>query len=316
MKAIVYRQYATPPALEIADVSNPVLKADEVLVRVKAAGLNPLDLAISSGVLRMVTGNRFPKRLGADFSGEIVEVGGDVMASRIGDEVFAYHLDIKGLTGTLAEFLAIKAGAVAAKPKTLSHAVAAGMPCVYQTALQGLRDVGRLRPGARTLIYGASGGVGTAAVQIAKHMGAHVTTISSDRTRSHCLENGADVAIAHDRGSPWAKLEGKFDLIFQVYQTRENLFRTGRNHLAKGGRYIVSPRPEFWFLNFADVLTGRFKMFAVRNRRKDLDEIAEFADSGVIRLNPKLFRFEDFQTAFANILDLRGANKTVLVVGD
>ena len=314
MKAIIYRHYATPPALELADMAEPVMRPDEVLVRVKAAGLNQLDIAIPSGALRMVTGARFPKRLGADFSGEVVARGGEATDIEVRDEVFGYLLDIRGTNGTFAEYLSVKAALVARKPGTQSHATAAAMPCVYLTALQGLRDVGRLRAGDRLLIYGASGGLGTAAIQLARHTGAHVTTVSSERNRSYCLENGADLALPYDQGPVWDRLEGDFDLIFQVYQTRENLFRTARRHLAKGGRFIVSPNPRFLLENIVDVLAGRFKMFAVRGRRADLELIAQLADAGVISPNPKQFAFDQFASAFANILGFKGTGKTVLVM--
>jgi alcohol dehydrogenase len=262
----------------------------------------------------MVTGDRFPKRLGADFSGEVVARGAAVTDIGVGDEVFGYLLDIKGTNGTFAEYLSVKAALARRKPGTQSHAAAAAMPCVYLTALQGLRDVGRLRPGGRLLIFGASGGLGTAAIQLAKHMGAHVTTVSSERNRAHCLENGADLALAYDQGPVWERLGGEFDLIFQVYQTRENLFRAARRHLANGGRFIVSPNPKFLFANFVDLLAGRFRMFAVRGNRTDLDLIAQLADAGAISPRPREFAFDQFASAFANIIGFKGTGKTVLVL--
>jgi NADPH:quinone reductase-like Zn-dependent oxidoreductase len=315
MKAIVYRRYATPPALEMADLPAPTAGPGEVLVRVEAASLNPMDIGISSGAVRAISGNNFPKRLGADFSGEVVGRGDGITDLQAGDEVFGYLADLQGTNGTFAEYLAVKASRVALKPKTQPYAVAAAMPCVYQTALQGLRDVGRLRAGDRVLLYGASGGVGTAAVQLAKHLGAHVTTVSSDRTRARCLENGADVALAYDQGPVWDKLGADFDLIFQVYQTKENLFRIGRQHLTKGGRFIVSPRPKFLFENFVDVLTGRFRMFAVAGKRSDLDLLARLVDDGKLSPRPpRAFVFDDFSSAFDYMRGSKSAGKTVLAM--
>ena len=166
MKAIVYRNYGSPDVLHCEDVEKPAPGDDEVLIRIRAAAANPLDYHLMSGayVLRLATGLRKPKptRPGADLAGEVEAVGRNVTRFQPGDPVFG------GVRGAFAEYVCAPEDRLALKPANLTFEQAAAVPVAGLTALQGLRDKGRVQPGQKVLINGAAGGVGTFAVQIGK----------------------------------------------------------------------------------------------------------------------------------------------------
>jgi NADPH:quinone reductase-like Zn-dependent oxidoreductase len=192
MKAIVYRCYGSPDVLEFADVEKPAPKDNEVLVKIQAAAVNPLDWHYMRGspyFMRLGTGLGRPTetRLGVDFAGIVEAVGKDVMRFKPGDEVFG------GWTGAFAEYLVVAEDrGLALKPANISFEQAASTAIAGLTALQALRDHGKLQPGQKVLINGASGGVGTFAVQIAKSMGAEVSGVCSTRNVEMVRSLGAD----------------------------------------------------------------------------------------------------------------------------
>ena len=195
MQAVRYRCYGSAEVLEFATVEKPVPAADQLLVRVHAAAVNPLDWHYMRGspyIMRLMSGLARPaeERLGVDFAGTVVAVGDSVTQFEPGDEVFG------GARGAFAEFVTVReSGAVAIKPPNVTFEEAAAVPIAAITALQALRDEGRLAAGQRVLINGASGGVGTFAVQIAKSMGADVTGVCSTRNVELVRSIGADHVV-------------------------------------------------------------------------------------------------------------------------
>jgi NADPH:quinone reductase-like Zn-dependent oxidoreductase len=199
VKAIIYEKYGPPDVLQLKEVEKPAIRDDEVLVKVHAASVNALDwhlLTADIFLVRLMTGGLFkPKnnRLGADIAGRVEAVGSQVKEFQPGDEVYG---DIApwGLGG-FGEYVAVPERALAPKPANLSFEQAAAVPVAGMTALQGLRDVGKIQPGQKVLIQGAAGGVGTFAVQIAKHYGAEVTAVTSARNLEQARALGADHVI-------------------------------------------------------------------------------------------------------------------------
>jgi NADPH:quinone reductase-like Zn-dependent oxidoreductase len=195
MKAIAYRCYGPPTVLKVEDMEKPSPKDNEVLVRVRAASINPLDWHFVRGkpyVVRMMAGVGTPKdpRLGVDYAGTVESVGRSVTQFKPGDEVFG------GRNGALAEYVVAREDrAIALKPANITFEQAAAVPVAGVTALQALRDQGKLQPGQKVLINGASGGVGTFAVQIAKSFGAEVTGVCSTRNVALVRSLGADHVI-------------------------------------------------------------------------------------------------------------------------
>jgi NADPH:quinone reductase-like Zn-dependent oxidoreductase len=215
MRAVVYCDYGTADVLRIEDIEKPVPGDDQLLVKVHAAAINPLEWHYMRGtpyIMRLDTGLRKPKdtRLGVDYAGTVEAIGRNVTQFKPGDEVFG------GRTGALAEYVTAAADrAVVLKPANLTFEHAAAVPIAAITALQGLRDKGKVQPGQKVLINGASGGVGTFAVQIAKSFGAHVTGVCSTRNLELVRSIGADEVIDYTQEN-FTEGEQRYDVILDL----------------------------------------------------------------------------------------------------
>jgi NADPH:quinone reductase-like Zn-dependent oxidoreductase len=217
MRAMVYDRYGSPDVLELREVEKPEVRDDGVLVRVQAASLNPLDWHMLTGVpylVRPQAGLRKPKHgvLGVDFAGTVESVGRSVTELQPGDEVFGTG------SGSLAEYVCARR-AVAPKPANVTFEQAAAVPVAAITALQGLRDKGRMQPGQNVLINGASGGVGTFAVQIAKSLGAEVTGVCSTRNVQMVRSIGADHVIDYTQ-EDFTRNGRRYDVMLDIAGNR------------------------------------------------------------------------------------------------
>jgi NADPH:quinone reductase-like Zn-dependent oxidoreductase len=219
MKAAFCDQYGSPDVVEVREIDTPVPADDEVLVRVRAASVNPADWYGVAGrpiVARLATGLRKPRnsRIGVDFAGQVEAVGRNVTQFRPGDEVFG------GRTGAFAEYVCVREDrSVVAKPANTTFEQAAAVPVAALTALQGLRDKGRVQPGQKVLINGASGGVGTFAIQIAKALGAEVTGVCSTRNVDLARSLGADRVIDYRR-EDFTRSDRRYDLMLDIAGSR------------------------------------------------------------------------------------------------
>jgi NADPH:quinone reductase-like Zn-dependent oxidoreductase len=220
MKAVVYTNYGSPDVLEIRDIKKPVPNDDQVLIKVRAASINPLDWHFMEGtpyIMRaMGVGLRKPKdpRLGVDYAGTVEAVGKNVTQFKPGDEVLG------GKSGAFAEYVCARADrAIVLKPANITFEQAASVPIAAITALQGLRDKGKIQPGQKVLINGASGGVGTFAVQIAKSFGADVTGVCSTRNLDMVRSLGADHVIDYTK-EDFTKNGQRYDLILDNVGTQ------------------------------------------------------------------------------------------------
>lgn len=213
MKAIVYEEYGSPEVLELQEIDKPSPADDEVLVRVSAAGLNPYDWHFVRGLpypMRLMTGLGKPKHatiLGSDMAGRVEAVGANVTQFRPGDDVFS-----EVGSGACAEYLCVTDSKLALKPKAVSYEQAASVPMAAQTALVGLRDLGKVQSGQKVLINGASGGVGTFAVQIAAALGAEVTGVCSSRNAELVRSLGAEHLIDYTK-EDFTRGTQRYDLI-------------------------------------------------------------------------------------------------------
>jgi NADPH:quinone reductase-like Zn-dependent oxidoreductase len=299
MKAALFHQFGGPEVVTIADVPEPAAKPGQILVRVQAAGMNPKDGWLRSGAYRLYTGKKFPQFTGSDFCG----------VTESGKSVFGYLNHLRG--GAAAEVLAVPEAWTAEKPPALDPIVAAALPCAYLTALQVLRDRGRVAAGSRVLIYGASGGVGTAATQLGRHFGAHVTAVSSSRNVQYCLDNGAAVAIAYDREDVFARL-GEYDLVFQVYYRAPQLAKRVRCRVFVdlAGNPFVSALGR---LQRRLGLRARYSHRVIANRA-DLELLAELAVARVIRPEIEVLPFAEIAEAHARVQSTHTRGKIVLRV--
>ncbi|MES2821945.1 MAG: NAD(P)-dependent alcohol dehydrogenase [Pseudomonadota bacterium] len=237
MKAIAITRYGGPEVLEVAERPIPQVGRGQVLVRVVASCVNPRDWLVREG--RYVFGFMLPAMPfvpGSDIAGEVVEVGPAVESLRVGDAVFGMQ-PLRGGMGAYAQFVAMDADALALKPATTSFEEAAAVPCAGLTAWGALHRIAAVGPGDRVVINGASGGVGTYAVQIAKALGAHVSAISSAGNHGLCLSLGADEVIDYNTQDPLSLLRD-VSVFFDVIG-RSSLAKT-RSCLREGGRYITT----------------------------------------------------------------------------
>lgn len=241
MKAVVSRCYGGPEALEYVDVAKPTAGPNEVVVKVIAAAANPLDYHYMRGspyLMRLASGIGSPsdQRMGVDFAGLVVETGKDVTKFAVGDAVFG------GRSGAFAEFVLIPEDrAIAAKPDNVSFEQAAAIPIAAVTALQALRDNGRLQAGEKILINGASGGVGTYAVQIAKALGAEVHGVCSTRNVEMVRALGADHVFDY-KYENYTDSDNEYDLI--VDMVGNHSLSANRRVLATQGRMVIVGGPK------------------------------------------------------------------------
>ncbi len=235
MKAIVYHRYGSPDVLRCEEVAQPAVGDDDVLVRVRAASVNPLDWYSMRGtpyLFRLGTGLRKPKetRLGADVAGRVEAVGRNVTQLKVGDEVFG------ACRGALAEYVCAAESALVVKPPSMTFEQAAAVPMAALTALQSLRDRGRVRPGQTVLVNGAAGGVGTFAVQIAKALGAEVTGVCSTRNVDLVRSIGADRVVDYRR-EDFTKTGRRYDVILDCIGNHS--LSACRRALEPKGIYVV-----------------------------------------------------------------------------
>lgn len=231
VKAVQYDRYGPPEVLQVRAVPKPAPKAGQVLVRVVAAGVNPVEAQVRAGKMRLITGRRFPKGIGADFSGTVVEVGPGVDPALAGSDVWGAVDPLRG--AVTAEYIAVRAKAVAPAPAGLDLAEAAALPTVGITALMALEALAP-KAGDRLLIIGAAGGVGSALVQMAAARKARVATVSSERNLDLCRELGAAETYAYDR--PQDFVDERFDAIADLHGGQVMALR---KRLGRGGRMIT-----------------------------------------------------------------------------
>lgn len=241
MKAILYDQYGSSDVLQLQDVDRPVVGDLDVLIRIRAAGLNPYDWRFMRGkpyFMRLITGFLKPKdgRLGAELAGEIESVGKNVTQFKPGDTVFGR------VNGSFAEYICIpETEAVVTKPVNLPFEQAASVPLAALTALQGLRNCGQIQPGQKVLINGASGGIGTFAIQLAKVFGAEVTGVCSTRNMELVRSIGADKVIDYTH-EDFTQSGQKYELMLDMVGNHS--LRDCTRVLTKAGKYIVVSGPE------------------------------------------------------------------------
>ena len=273
MKAATIAGYEAPVA--ITEIDKPALKNDSVLIKVHAASLNPIDNILRSGVMKEIMPLSFPHVMGYDVSGEVVEVGEGVSAFKVGDAVFARPNQEDA--GAIAEFARVKEGELALKPANISHAQAAAVPLAGLTAWQALVTRGNIKKGDKVLIHAGSGGVGTFAIQIAKHFGAYVTTTVSARNFDLVKKLGADEVIDY-KAQKFEDELSDYDLVFDMLggETLNRSFKV----LKKGG-VLVSIKGQDTD-NLAPKHDVRFEWFFMEPDGTMLAELGNLIEDGIV----------------------------------
>lgn len=289
MQAVIHRCYGPPRVLELVEIQKPAPADDEVLVRIRAAAVNPLDWHYMRGspyLMRLASGIGAPSdvRVGVDFAGTVEAVGGNVTRFERGDEVFG------GRSGAFAEYVTVRENrAIAEKPDDVSFDQAATIAIAATTALQALRDAGRLEPGQKVLINGASGGVGTHAVQIAKALGAEVTGVCSTRNVDMVRALGADRVIDYTSAN-YTEEDAKYDLI--IDNVGNHSLSANRRVLATDGILVLVGGPKGdWIAPFIGPLktvlyspfvSQEFVSLLAELRQEDLEYLAKLMQDGAL----------------------------------
>lgn len=282
MKAWIFRRYGGPEVLEWADLPDPVAGKGEIVVRVVAAALNPLDWKLRAGQFRFMTVGRMPRGVGYDYAGIVEAVGVGVTRLKPGEAVFGALNPVTSRQGAMAERVCATEALAIAKPASLSFTDAASLPGAGITAVQALRDA-RLAAGQRVLIVGAAGGVGSVAVQIAKDAGAHVTAVASTAGQAFLATLSPDRAIDYQR-QDWKALPERFDIVFDA--SGSSTFPECRALLAPGGAYVHTlPGAALYCWSWWLKLTSRERCVPVMERPNlaDLEALARLASAGRLR---------------------------------
>ena len=332
MKALVLKRYGGLDQGVFADIPKPALKPDEILVRVHAAGLNPIDYMIPKGTFKPMLRFQLPATLGSDLAGVVVEVGSRVTRFKPGDAVFASIFDLG--TGALAEFSVVPESAAALKPSNLDFVQAASIPMVGLTSWQALKERAKLKPGQKVFIPAGSGGIGTFAIQLAKHLGAKVGTTTSTGNMELVKSLGADEVIDYKKQ--------EFEEVLREYDA---VLGTVRGDALEKSLRILKPKSNVvsligppdvtfararrmnFFMKFVFGMLSRkirrlakkrdvtYSFLFVHPDGRQLAEIGELLQSG--RIQPvidKVFPFDQAKEALAYLEKGRAKGKVVVRV--
>jgi NADPH:quinone reductase-like Zn-dependent oxidoreductase len=323
MRAVYQRAFGSPELLEVREIPRPVLADDGVLVRVRASSVNPAEWYAVTGrpyVARPAMGLRTPKHAipGADFAGTVEAVGRQVRRFRPGDEVFG------GQAGAFAEYVGVpEGGAIVPKPANLTFEQAAAVPTAAITALQGLRDKGQLQPGQRALINGASGGVGTFAVQIARAFGATVTGVCGTRNVDLVRSLGADHVVDYSR-EDFTRGGQRYDLLLDVAGSRS--WPEYRRVLAPTATLVLvgGPRANRWLGPLGHVVGVLLRSRGARQRvvffvasfhRQDFEVLAELLATGTVTpVIDRRYELHEVAAAFRYLGDGHARGKVVIAM--
>jgi len=290
MRSVIFNKYGGPDVLELTDIDIPELPEDKILIKVFASSVNPIDYKIRKGDMKIFTGKKFPKYAGSDFAGVIEEAEVKVDGYQKGDKVYGFLSAIKG--GAYSEFLIADPAKISLMPEKFNFEEAASIPLAALTALQALNYKGNISEGSKVLINGATGGVGSFGIQIAKAMGAEVTGICSEKNIELCKKLGADKV--YDYSSDELKRSGdKFDLFFDA--AAKLSFSKSKKYLNSGGVYITTvPGPGVMLRRLFNIIpfTKKAKMILVKPSGVDLTILTGFAMTG------------EFHPIVENIFDL------------
>mgnify|MGYP003574936264 CR=1 FL=1 len=331
MKAFIINKYSKDD-LQLADVPNPEIGDNDVLVEIHASGLNVLDAKLKAGEFKLMLPYKFPLILGHDLAGIITKIGKNVKQFKVGDEVYSRVPDFH--IGTLAEYIAVNEASVALKPKNITMEQAASIPLVALTAWQALVELAAVKNGNKVFIQAGSGGVGTIAIQLAKHLGAIVATTASEKSFEMLKQLGADVLIDY-KTQDFETLLKDYDVVLHSQDTKT--LDKSLKVVKRGGKIISisgPPTPQFakaigasWFVKTvlsilsygvrkkAKKLGIDYSFLFMRDEGKQLTELASLIEDGIIKpVVDKVFAFEETNMAFTYLESGRAKGKVVVKV--
>ena len=332
MKAAYINRYSNINDVQLGEQPTPVLTENDVLIKVHAASINPLDLRVLEGEFKAILPVQFPFILGNDFAGTVVQVGANVNNFKAGDEVYAKT----DLNGAFAEYTVVQQSSLALKPKNISMELAASLPLVSLTAWQALVEIAKVKAGQKVLIHAGSGGVGSVAIQLAKYLGATVATTTSGKNIRWVSALGADMIIDY-KTTDFEQVLKDYDVVLDT-QGGKTLEKS-LNIVKRGGRIIsISGPPD---RAFAEAIKANWLLkgiipllsWSIRNKAKkrgitysflfmqpngqQLSEISKLVDVG--KINPvvdKTYEFSEIKDAFQYVNTGRAKGKVVLKISE
>lgn len=332
MKALAIRRYKAP--MEMMELPQPVPGPGELLVRVRAAGVNPIDYKIRDGTVKVLLSFSFPLILGTDLAGDVEAIGPGVTRFKLGDAVYA-RLDNDRI-GAFAEYAVVRESAAARKPALLDYIEAASLPLVGLTAWQALIEIARLRAAQKILIHAGSGGVGTFAIQLGTHLGAQVATTASAKNHALVRSLGADVAIDYQTTRFEAVVKDQ-DVVLDT-QGGDTLLRSFEVVKSGGVVVTIGGRPDgkfarawglslplVWILGFLNRKVDRlarerhvrFEYLFMHASGEQLEKIGALVDQGIIKpVIDKVFPLESAAEAISYVESGRAVGKVVIRVAD
>jgi NADPH:quinone reductase-like Zn-dependent oxidoreductase len=333
MKTFIVKKYGKKEKLHLTDWAEPVVNENEVLIQTHSAGVNVIDLMLRNGEFKLFLPMKPPFQLGRDVAGKVIKTGAKATKYKVGDEVYAssgdHHL------GTYAEYISIAENEVALKPKNLTMEEAASIPLVGLTSWQALIESANIKKGQKVFIQAGSGGVGTFAIQLAKHLGAFVATTTSEKNRDLVKSLGADLIIDYKTEDFETKLKD-YDLV--LHSNKDSKILEKSLKILKSGGQLISlvgpPTPEFasalglsWPLKLvinllsysarkkAKKLNISFKFLFMRAEGNQLDEITKLIEAGIIKpVIDKVFPFEQTNEALSYVETGRSRGKVVVKI--
>lgn len=333
MQAFIVKKYSKTEKLQLTEITEPTVKANDVLVQIHSAGVNLLDSLIKNGDFKLFLPYKPPFVNGHDVAGVVTKVGSKVSKFKIGDEVYSRVGDYR--IGTFAEYIAVNEVDLALKPKNLSMDEAASIPLVGLTAWQALVEIANVKKGQKVFIQAGSGGVGTFAIQLAKHLGAYVATTTSATNIDWVKKLGADLIIDYKTEDFETKLKD-YDLV--IHSVRDTKILESSLRILKPGGQLISlvgpPTPEFaaeiglpWYLKLvtkllsygakkkAKKLNTSFRFLFMRAEGSQLGKITALIEADVIKpVIDKLFAFEQTNDAMTYVESGRTKGKVVIKV--
>ncbi len=303
MRKIIYNQYGSNEELNIANIEEPSPLADEILIEVKAASINPVDWKIRSGELKMMSGARFPKGIGCDFAGIVKKNGEGNTKFKVGDHVFGW-LPYKE-AGTFSEFVVAKENLTVKKPENISFEEASCLAMIGGTALIALKEKGKIAKNQEVLINGCTGGVGHIATQIAKTFDASVTGICSGNNTETAKKLGVDVVLDYKKQDVY-QLNKQFDIIFD---TVGNLsYKKAKTILKKKGIFLnINPTGLLDILH--GLISSKYKIIMANVKNEHLSELASLSAAGKIK--PLIGKIVNLDEAISALSSLEKGEKVL-----
>ncbi|ACU61796.1 NAD(P)-dependent alcohol dehydrogenase [Chitinophaga pinensis] len=311
MKKVIYQQFGNENVLEIVEAAVPTPEKDQLLVRVKAVSINPLDWKVYRGEMKLMSGSKFPKTLGIDFSGIVESIGSDITGFKAGDEVIGLVDVFKG--GALADYVLVKATDLAPKPANISFEQAAALPVTGLSALQIIDELAAIRKGQEVLINGATGGIGLYAIQIAKKRGARVTAVAGTQGTALAKTGGADQVIDYTR-EDIRNTHQRFDTIIDL--STKMSFTAAKKLMKKKATFVTTlPSPLVLLQSvFNNLFSGKkLKVLILKPTAEKLNILSELAKKDLKIVLDKTYSFNEIRSAYKEAGKGKIIGKSVIV---